>query len=147
MRNETFSVYNEGVTWVVGLSAAAAGGAFLHYDALSSAPPYVRALFFVVVGCFLGTVGVGVQYAFWLHYARNEQDREQQLREREKSQTETADALEYYRELQAIANNIKEAREHVTSYHKYMHWLFGSGLVGAAILFGLALIPSSPWQK
>jgi hypothetical protein len=146
MRNETFSVYNEGVTWVVGLSAAAAGGAFLHYDALSSATPYVRALFFVVVGCFLGTVGVGVQYAFWLHYARNEQDRKQQLREREKPETDTADALDDYRELQAIANHIEEAREHVTSYHQYMHWLFSSGLIGAAILFGLALIPGRQAQ-
>lgn len=146
MRNETFSVYNEGVTWVVGLSAAAAGGAFLHYDALSGAQPLVRALFFFVAGCFLGTVGVGVQYAFWLHYARNAQDREQQLRERENRQAETADALEYSRELQAITNNIGEARKHVASLHKYLHWLFSSGLVGAAILLGLALIPGGQTQ-
>lgn len=146
MKNETFSVYNEGVTWVVGLSAAAAGGAFLQHDALSGAPPWARALFFLVVGCFLATVGVGVQYAFWLHYARNEQDREQLLRERERSQTETDDALAYDRELQAIANNIKEARKHVASLHKYLHSLFSSGLVGAAILLGLALIPGVQTQ-
>jgi len=144
MRSKTFSVYNEGVTWVVGLSAATAGGAFLHYETLSGAPPFVRALFFLVVGCFLGTVGVGVQYAFWLYYVRNERDREQQLREREKSKTETADPLDYYRELQAIANHIEEARKHVTNLHKYLHWLFSSGLIGAAILFGLALIAGAP---
>src|SRR5882762_5658464 len=110
MKHGTISIYNEGVTWLVGLSAAAVGGAFLHYDALGGAPWYARLLFIVVTFFFLAAVGVGVHYAFWLYHVLNQQEREQKLHEESQSEKGPVDALEYYRQLETIKKKIEEAR-------------------------------------
>ncbi len=118
MENDNFSVYNEGLTWVVSLSAAAAAawGAFLYYEMLRGGHLFIRWVCFVVVLCFLGTVGVGAWYFFRLYDVRN------RLNWRKPPQQDTG-----------LAN-----------LHKCLRWLFSAGLFGTAILFSSTLFAAAP---
>ncbi len=139
MKNGSVSVYNEGVTWLVGLSAAAVGGAFLHYDALAGEPWYARLLFLVAVLSFLAAVGLGVHYAFWLYYIFNQQERQQKLEEELRSQLPDDLRSEILRQLEAIKGKIANARTELGQFHRYLLRSFSLGLCGAALILALAV--------
>jgi hypothetical protein len=141
MKEGTISVYNEGVTWLVGLSAAAVGGAFLHYDALSGAPWYAKALFVAASLLFLATVYFGVHYAFWLYRMSNQRERREELREQ--LRTETIAKEEYEKELAAINKQIAEAADEIGKHHRHVLWSFGCGIIYAALLLVLGVFGAS----
>ena len=132
MKDGSISVYNEGVTWLVGLSAAAVGGAFLHYDALSGAPWYARALFVAASLLFLATVYFGVHYAFWLYSMSNQRERRQGLKD--ELLAGTIDKEEYSRELADIDTKIADATQQIAKHHRHLFRFFGLGVIFAAVL-------------
>lgn len=138
MKAGTISVYNEGVTWLVGLSAAAVGGAFLHYETLASAPWYARVIFLAVTLCFLATVYFGVNYAFWLYRVFNQREREEELLDRARSQPALFTPPEHDK-LRQVGKEIQDAENEIKGYHNALLRSFAFGLGGAAIILCMAV--------
>jgi hypothetical protein len=140
MNKATIAVYKEAVTWLVGLSAAAAAGAFLHYDALSGAPLFAKSLFVATTCLFLAAIYCGVQYAFWLHRIFNQQENREELLEKiQRGLLPPPEITKLEQQIKEIEQKIAEAKTEISGQHNKLLWSFGSGLVGAALILILGV--------
>ena len=137
---DTLSNYRAGVTWLVGLSGAAVGGAFLNFDKVSAAPVWIRFLFAAAAVCFGVGVYSGVRYLFYLNSASNQSERAKFI---EKALGEaTAEPEKEKRRAQAEQTNAKidKAWERINSTHPWLMRSFGSGILLSLALLAIVVI-------
>jgi hypothetical protein len=136
---DTLSVYPPSVTWLVGLSGAAVGGAFLNFDKVSAAPWWVRLVFFLAVAAFSVAVYYGVHYIFYLNEVANQTERATLIVKA--LQGASAEQKEKLNSQAAQANAaIDEAWDNVGDAHDYSIPAFGVGMTLSVVLLGLAMI-------
>lgn len=130
------SSYRQGVVWVVGMSAAAAGGAFLHYDLARSLPMIAKAAFILVVLLFLLAIWSGVNCLFWLFYKASE---EEKLKKIEEARTQNAiTTAEYDAKKTASQGEIDKGKKWRALYHGTLLWTFALAILlsSGLLVFG-----------
>lgn len=142
---DTLSVYRAGVTWLVGLSSAAVGGAFLNFDKVASAPWPIRLLFFFAALAFGISVACGIQYFFWLNYAGNQIEKRTQIDHIVASAT--APQLDKDRATAArpaVVEEIRKAWQEISSWHGRTGRAFDVGMGAAGLLLLTGVIWGAP---
>lgn len=136
---DTLSVYPPSVTWLVGLSGAAVGGAFLNFDKVSASPWWVRLVFFLAVAAFSVAVYYGVHYIFYLNEVANQTERATLIA---KALQGASDEQKQKLDAQAAQANeaIDEAWENVGDAHDYSIPAFGVGMALSVLLLGFAML-------
>lgn len=133
--------YSAGVNWLVGLSAAVVGGAFLHYTDIQPFSLGIRMAFFAVVLMFFVAIWAGVNYAFWLFHVEDDRAYRERLITKSKDTTYPEDEREKYKKAaDDVKSSLEDANWWVSNvYHPALLWSFPVGLIGAAFLLGAAL--------
>jgi hypothetical protein len=135
---DTLSVYRPTVTWLVGLSGAAVGGAFLNFDKVSAAPWCVRLVFFLAAAAFGVAVYYGVHYIFYMNEVSNQNEHITFIEKALESCPE--EKKQNLRGEKAEADQAsKEAWKNLGDAHNYSIWGFGFGMFFSAVLLGIAL--------
>jgi hypothetical protein len=145
MGTDTLSVYRAGVTWFVGLSGAAVGGAFLNFDKIATAPWLIRVIFFGAAVAFGISMACGIQYFFWLNYAGNQIEKRTQIDNALASLT--ASQAEKDRATLArlpVVEEIRKAWEEIPSWHKRTGRAFDTGMGMAGLLLLAGVIWGAP---
>jgi hypothetical protein len=142
---DTLSVYRAGVTWLVGLSAAAVGGAFANFDKVATAPWQVRGIFFLAALSFGISVGSGIQYFFWLNYGGNQIEKRTQI----DNVLANPNAVQVDKDRATAARpgvveEIRKAWEEIPSWHKRTGRAFDVGMGAAGLLLLAGLIWGGP---
>jgi hypothetical protein len=142
---DTLSVYRAGVTWLVGLSGAAVGGAFLNFDKVAPAPWPIRLIFFLAALAFGISVACGIQYFFWLNYAGNQIEKRARIDNALASAT--ASQQEKDRATAArpeVVEEIRKAWEEIPSWHERTGRAFDTGMGVAGLLLLAGVIWGAP---
>jgi len=143
--NDTISVYRAAATWLVGLSAAAVGGAFLDFDKVASAPLYVRLAYFLTAVIFGFSIVFGIEHFYWLNYAGNQRERRMQIDAVLSDQNATAEDKEKARKArEQVIKNIDGAWTEIASWYKRTRGTFTAGMIGAALVLLLGVLEGSP---
>jgi hypothetical protein len=138
----TISAYNEGVIWLVGISAAAVGGAFLNIEKIAGTPLYVRSAFCLVVILFLLSIYLGVLYAFYLLHAFSMKEKIADLQTQMTDDSANREA--YTEQIKTKRNRLWEDEKQVNRIHSPLLWSFALGLLCAAILLCIAAFSAQP---
>jgi hypothetical protein len=142
---DTLSVYRAGVTWLVGLSSAAVGGAFLNFDKVAIAPWPIRLIFFLAALAFGISVACGIQYFFWLNYTGNQIEKRTEIDNvlasatapQAKKDGATADRP-------AVVHEIQKAWHEIESWHWRTGRAFDVGMGAAGLLLLAGVIWGAP---
>jgi hypothetical protein len=125
--------YRQGIVWVVGMSAAAAGGAFLHYEQARGLSLIAKSSFLFLVLLFLLAVWSGVNCLFWLF---NKVSGEEKLKELEEDHAQgRTPAVDHVSKQTEIQTDLNKAKRWLTWYHYIMLWSFA-----LAVLFSVVLL-------
>lgn len=142
---DTLSVYRAGITWLVGLSGGAVGGAFLNFDKVGPAPWSIRAIFFLAALAFGICIACGIQYFFWLNYIGNQKEKRTQLEGVTASTTAAeADKERARAALPKVLTEITKAWDEIPIWHKWTARAFDAGMVLAGLLLLAAVIWGGP---
>ena len=146
-KEDSATSYRQGIVWLVGLSAAAAGGAFLHYEQVKSVPLFAKWILIIVVLLFLVTVWSGVNCLFWLFRKLSCEEAKKRLDEQHSQGS--LSAVDYRTKTQEAEDQLRTARAWGSAYHGCMLWCFGPAVLLATILFacGVILLPEPIKQK
>lgn len=138
--------YRQGIVWVVGMSAAAAGGAFLHYEQAGNLPLIGKISFIVLVALFLLAVWSGVNCLFWLFFKVSKEEKANRLEENH-SQNRISNQ-DYTSQLTEMQPDLDEARKKSKMFHNIMLWTFAPAVLLSGILLGCAtLSAAAPVEK
>jgi len=136
---DTLAVYPPSVTWLVGLSGAAVGGAFLNFDKVSAAPWWVRLVFFLAAAAFSVAVYFGVHYIFYLNEVANQNERTALIVKALPGATDEQ-KLKLSAQAEQANEAIDEAWKNVGDAHNYSIPAFGIGMALSVVLLGLAVM-------
>jgi hypothetical protein len=115
------------------MSAAAAGGAFLHYDQARELPLTAKCIFVGIVILFLVATWSGVNCLFWQFYKASEDEKLKKLEE-DHAQGKIKDTDYTERQLHG-QREVDRARKWRGWYHGTVLWAFA-----LAVLFSVALL-------
>src|SRR5882724_3322901 len=142
---DTLSAYRAGITWLVGLSGAAVGGAFLNFDKVAPAPWPVRLIFFLSALAFGISIACGIQYFFWLNYAGNQSEKRTQIDNVLASSTASqTDKDRATTARPAVVEEIRKAWQEIPSWHERTGRAFDTGMGVAGLLLLAGVIWGGP---
>lgn len=135
------ATYSQGVNWLVGLSAAVVGAAFLHYADLVRFSTPTRIALLAVVLLFLSATYAGVNYAFWLFHIEEQRAHKERLLKTIRDLAATATEQDTSQnELNAVNGKLKNATPWVRRFHTLLLWSFSLGILISAGVIGYVLI-------
>jgi hypothetical protein len=139
------SSYRQGIVWVVGMSAAAAGGAFLHYDQARELPLAAKCIFIGIVVLFLVATWSGVNCLFWQFYKVSEDEKLKKLEEDYSQQKiKNTDYTEKHFHGQREVNRARKWRGW---YHGTVLWAFALAVLFSVTLLGFGTFSPSSSKK
>lgn len=132
---DTVSIYRAGASWLVGLSGAAVGGAFLNFDKVAPAPILIRFIFFFAAVAFGLAVCFGVQYFFWLNYAANQTELKNTIdRKVVDAETTAGEKAALGIRLGGVENEINNAWNQIRAFNFKTQRAFEVGMALAGLL-------------
>jgi hypothetical protein len=139
------SSYRQGIVWVVGMSAAAAGGAFLHYDQAVALPTAAKVGLVLVVVLFLVAVWSGVNCLFWIFYKTSGEEKLKQLEE-DLAQKKIQPA-DYAAKKTKEEGEVADATKSRNRYHATLLWTFALAVLFSSVLFAFGTFLSAKSTK
>jgi len=133
------SGYVDAVKWIVGLSAAAAAGVFLHPEQLPQKATWGKYLITFLVLLLVLNIGAGAIYLLWINRVRRIKERLKEIQEellpvaikRNPRATQTLAGEKY-----SLRRELKDAPKEMQSWY----WLLVGSWVAAAFIAALILV-------
>jgi hypothetical protein len=138
--------YRQGIVWVVGMSAAAAGGAFLHYEQARGLSLIAKSTFLLLVLLFLVAVWSGVNCLFWLFAKVSGEEKLKKLEE-DHAQDRIAVADYALKQIET-QTDLDKAKSWRTGYHYIMLWAFAPAVLLSVVLLAFGTFSATgPVEK
>ncbi len=135
------NAYGEGIKWILAISAAAVGGAFIHLKELEDQSIWVQALLALSLGLFVYSTWCGMYSLIWLNTAAMARDRRREYREEiEKmrvspcagDEASTAYESKVKDDLAEVSKTIEDAKRDIAPYYRHHTRSFSLALFCAA---------------
>jgi hypothetical protein len=141
------ATYGDGVKWLVGISAAALGGAFLHVKEINEQPPAVRVVIAIAIVAFFVSIYGGVNYLLWLNGLAASKERIRESNEKLQSETDKGKRNELQAHVEKQERRIARAESTMPTWHRIYTIAFSSALLVATFALCCAVIAGHDEKK
>ncbi|HLH04309.1 MAG TPA: hypothetical protein VKX25_16210 [Bryobacteraceae bacterium] len=141
------ATYGDGVKWLVGISAAALGGAFLHVKEINEQPLAVRVVIAIAVVAFLVSIWGGVNYLLWLNGMAASKERIRESTEKLQSETAEDKRNELHAKIEKQERRIAKAESTMPTWHRIYTIAFSAALLIATAGLCFAVIRAHDENK
>jgi hypothetical protein len=134
------ATYGEGVKWLVGISTAAVGGAFLHAKEIEELAVEFRVLVAVALFLFFVSIWGGVNYLLWLNALGADKERIRENLEKLQSETIAEKRTELQSRIDRSEKRTAKAEKTMPSWHRLYTFAFaGAMLIATGALCSVLL--------